>query len=138
MSGTAMPHAALPSANHARLIGLVESYFRAVDRMDLDATLAHFVPKARFTIVSFDNVYEGRDEGIKAMFERLFHRYAKIWHGNFEHVAQPMDRIASRFRVENTSFEGALLVKNNCNFFRLRGDQFEEVQVYMSGDNSLH
>ena len=39
--------------------------------------------------------------------------------------------------LENRSFDGQLLVKNNCNFFRLRGDLFCEVFVYMSGDNSL-
>ena len=71
------------------------------------------------------------------MFERLFARYARVWHGDFDHVVQLPDCIASRFRVENTTFDGQLLVKNNCNFFRLRGDLFDEVFVYMSGANSL-
>lgn len=120
-----------------RLVALAEHYFAAVDRMDLDATLACFVPDARFTIATFDTVYEGRDGGIRAMFERLNTRYARVWHGDFDHVVQAPDRIASRFRVENRTFDGQTLVKNNCNFFALRGDLFSEVFVYMSGDNSL-
>jgi hypothetical protein len=39
--------------------------------------------------------------------------------------------------VENQTFDGQTLVKHNCNFFRLQGDLFDEVFVYMSGDNSL-
>ena len=125
------------SAENARLIRRAETYFAAVDRMDLAATLACFTTHARFTIATFNTVYEGRDAAIRAMFERLNTRYAKVWHGDFDHVVQAPDRIASRFRVENLTFDGRALVKHNCNFFRLRGDRFEEVFVYMSGDNSL-
>lgn len=116
---------------------IAERYFAAVDRMDLHATLDCFAPGARFTIATFNTVYTGRDSEIRTMFERLFARYARVWHGDFDHVVQLPDRIASRFRVENTTFDGQLLVKNNCNFFRLRGDLFDEVFVYMSGANSL-
>jgi len=35
------------------------------------------------------------------MFERLNTRYARVWHGDFDHVVQAPQRIASRFRVEN-------------------------------------
>ncbi len=125
------------SADDVRLVRLAEAYFAAVDRMDLTATLACFTPDARFTIATFNTPYQGRDTEIRAMFERLNTRYARVWHGNFDHVVQAPDRIASRFRVENRTLDGQTLVKNNCNFFRLRGDLFEEVFVYMSGDNSL-
>lgn len=121
----------------ARLIRLAETYFAAVDRMDLSATLACFTSDARFTISTFNTLYQGRDTGLRAMFERLNTRYARVWHGDFDHVVQAPDRIASRFRVENLTFTNEKLVKNNCNFFRVRGDLFEEVFVYMSGDNSL-
>ncbi len=63
------------------------------------------------------------------------------WAGTYfaavDHVVQAPDRIASRFRPENLTFAGETLVKNNCNFFRLRGALFEEVFVYKRGDNSL-
>ena len=103
------------------LIALAERYFAAVDRMDVAATLACFAPDARFTIATYSNVYEGRDIGIAGMFERLNERYAKVWHGDFDHVTDvPEQRIASRFRVENITHEGQKLVKNNCNFFRVQ------------------
>ena len=121
----------------AALVALVERYFAAVDRMDLAATLACFEPDATFTIATFDVTYAGRDDGIRGMFERLNQRYAKVWHGGFDHVAQAPDRVASRFRVENTLADGSLRVKNNYNFFRVRDGRFSAVQVYMSGDNSL-
>jgi len=123
--------------DNARLVRLAETYFAAVDRMDLAATLACFTSDACFTIATFNKPYLGRDTEIRGMFERLNTRYAKVWHGAFDHVVQAPDRIASRFRVENQTFDGQTLVKHNCNFFRLRGDLFDEVFVYMSGDNSL-
>ena len=132
-----MSHSASGPTRATRLVALAQAYFAAVDRMDLQATLACFTTDARFTIATFDTVYEGRDGAIRQMFDRLNTRYASVWHGNFDHVAQAPDRVASRFRVENRTVDGQLLVKNNCNFFRLRDDLFCEVFVYMSGDNSL-
>lgn len=121
----------------AGLVALVERYFAAVDRMDLAATLDCFQPGARFTIATYDTSYEGRDSGLRGMFERLYGRYQRVWHGDFDHVVQAPDRIASRFRVENTSFDGSVRSKHNCNFFTVRDGRFDEVFVYMSGDNSL-
>jgi ketosteroid isomerase-like protein len=122
----------------SELIALAERYFAAVDRMDMAATLTCFAPDACFTIATYANVYQGRDTEIAGMFERLNGRYAKVWHGDFDHVTDvPAQRIASRFRVENITHEGQKLVKNNCNFFRVQDGLFVEVFVYMSGDNSL-
>ena len=105
--------------------------------MDVEATLACFEPDASFTIATYDSVFRGRDGEIRAMFERLNARYARVWHGAFDHVVQPPGRIASRFRVENTLHDGSLRVKHNCNFFSVRDGRFDAVVVYMSGDNSL-
>jgi hypothetical protein len=121
----------------ADLVAQVERYFAAVDRMDLAATLACFRPDARFTIATYDITFAGRDDGLRGMFERLFARYQRVWHGEFDHVVHPPNRIASRFRVQNTLFDGSLRSKHNCNFFSMTEDGFDEVFVYMSGDNSL-
>lgn len=118
------------------LIHRVEAYFSAVDSQDLEATLSFLAPDAVFTIATYNTVYRGREE-IAGMFERLFARYERIWHGNFHHVLQPPDRIATRFNVENQNPGQPAVLKNNCNFFRARGDLFDEVFVYMSGDNAL-
>ena len=130
-------NAPVPREQAAPLVALVERYFAAVDRGDLAATLDCFMPQARFAIATYGTIFEGRDEGIRGMFERLHARYRRVWHGDFDHVVQPPDRIASRFRVENTLADGSLRVKHNCNFFRVREGRFDEVFVYMSGDNSL-
>ncbi len=120
-----------------RLIARVEHYFAAVDRMDLAATLDCFTADARVTIATFDTVYGGRDTEIRSMYTRLFARYASVWHGGFDHVVQAPGRIASRFTVRNLSQHGQTITKHNCNFFRLHEDRFDEMVVYMSGDNSL-
>ena len=118
------------------LIHRVEAYFSAVDRKDLEAALSFFTPNAVFTIATYNTVYTGQDE-IAGMFERLFARYTHIWHGDFHHVLQLPDRVATRFKVANGNPGQPVIHKNNCNFFRAGGDLFDEVFVYMSGDNAL-
>ena len=120
------------------LQALVERYFAAVDRMDVAATLACFAPHARFGIANHGVLYQGRDGELRGMYERLNARYARVWHGDFDHVIDvPRQRVASRFRVENTTHAGDLLHKNNCNFFEVQDGLFVQVFVYMSGENSL-
>jgi len=120
-----------------RLTGLVEHYFAAVDRMDLASTLACFSADATVTIATFDLVYRGRDDAIRGMYERLFARYASVWHGDFDHVVDPPGRIASQFAVRNLSAQGITTVKHNCNFFQVQDGRIHTMAVYMSGDNSL-
>ena len=120
-----------------RLTSLVEHYFAAVDRMDLAGTLDCFSADATVTIATFDLVYRGRDEAIRGMYERLFARYASVWHGDFDHVLDPPARIASQFTVRNLSAQGIVTVKHNCNFFDVRDGRIHTMAVYMSGDNSL-
>lgn len=98
--------------------------------------MAFFTTDAVFTIATYNTVYTGLEE-IAAMFERLFARYDRVWHGNFQHLVQLPDRIATRFNVENETFSQPVVHKNNCNFFHARDDRFDEVFVYMSGDNAL-
>lgn len=120
-----------------RLTGLVEHYFAAVDQMDLAGTLACFSADATVTIATFDLVYRGRDEAIQGMYERLFARYASVWHGDFDHVVDPPLRVASQFTVRNVSPQGIATVKHNCNFFQMRDGRILTMAIYMSGDNSL-
>ena len=105
----------------AQMTDLVEAYFDAVDRMHLADTLALFVPDAQFHIPTHGLHFSGRDGEIAGMYERLFARYAQVWHGAFTHTVDvAAQRIASRFRVENVNHQGEKLVKNNCNFFELQ------------------
>jgi hypothetical protein len=117
-------------------VDMVENrYFANVDRKNLQGVLDCFHPDAVFTIQSAFSTHEGRDTGIKKMFENLFERYSKVLHEGFRHVVDVEGGCcASQFNVENVSArDGAETRLSNCNFFYLEGDRFKRVYVYMSG-----
>lgn len=120
------------------MIALVERYFAAVDAEDLPAVLATLSSDCVFTVETHGVRLEGHDE-ITGMFNRLWANHAAVRHGAFTHVASPdTGRIASQFRVENTEHDGSLTHKSNCNFFRIDGNRFATVAVYMAGPNTLN
>jgi ketosteroid isomerase-like protein len=117
-------------------IGIVEKrYFANVDRKNLQGVLDCFHPEAVFTIQSAFSTHEGRDTGIKRMFENLFEGYSRILHRDFRHVVDVEGECcASQFGVENVSArDGTETRLSNCNFFYFEGDRFRQVYVYMSG-----
>ena len=116
---------------------LVERYFAAVDNKDLTTVLSFFTSNATFTIATYQSTFKGRNTEISAMFARLFSRYDKIVHENFDHFPSPPHMISSRFEVQNKKIGSSKIYKNNSNFFKLEGNYFNEVYVYMSGDNAL-
>lgn len=122
----------------AQLIDLAETYFRRVDAKDMDGALALLTPDCRITVETGGVVHEGRDVGVRAMFQRLWERYPRVWHGDFRHVpAASGDAIACQFRVINTDDAGREHHLNNCNFFWLRGRLLHRISIYMSGANTL-
>lgn len=122
-------------------IDIVENrYFANVDRKDLGGVLDCFHPDAVFTIQSAFSTHEGRDGGIKKMFENLFQKYSEILHEDFQHIIDVEgERCASQFSVENTStYDGTETHLSNCNFFYFEEVRFKRVYVYMSdGVNTL-
>ena len=117
---------------------VTKRYFDAVDNKRLDRVLDCFAADAVLTEVTSNTVHTGRDDGIAAMFRRLFADFEQLWHGNFVHVADPRENaICSQFTVLITPNGGDLLRYENCNRFYLDGDRFSRVFVYMSGDNLL-
>jgi ketosteroid isomerase-like protein len=117
-----------------------EKYFASVDRKDMDAVLDCFAEDAVFTIQSAFTTHEGRDTGIRKMFENLFATYEqKIVHRDFKHVVDvENNRCAAQFEVELADAEGNETYLSNCNFFYLNENgKFERVFVYMSGENVL-
>lgn len=120
------------------LIDIVtKRYFDGVDNKRLDQVLDCFTADAVLTEVTSTTVHHGQD-GIAAMFRRLFADFEQIWHGNFVHVADPHENaICSQFTVLITPNGGDVLRYENCNRFYLEGDKFSRVFVYMSGDNLL-
>ena len=126
------------SLTESRLIEMAEGYFAAVDAKDVDAALGWLTADCVFTVETDGLVHRGRDGAIKGMFERLFARYAAVWHGNFRHVVDVGNgTIACQFDVRNTGHDGALHTKRNANFFIADGGRFARISVYMSGENAL-
>jgi len=117
-----------------------QKYFANVDRKDMDAVLDCFTEDAVFTIQSAFTTHEGRDTGIRKMFENLLETYEqKIVHRDFKHVVDvENNRCAAQFEVELTDNDGNETYLSNCNFFYLdENGKFERVFVYMSGENVL-
>ena len=113
-------------------------YFGNVDAKDLQAVLDCFNPDAVFTIQSSFTVHQGRDAGIKGMFERLFENHTKILHTDFETIADPEgESVSSRFRVELDQNNGNHTTLLNVNHWYLKNGKFQRVFVWMSGENVL-
>lgn len=127
---------------HEFYVDAVENgYFANVDRKDMNAVLDCFAEDAVFTIQSHFTVHEGRDTGIRKMFENLFATYEpKILHKDFEHVVdEEQNRCSAKFNVELVEKEnGKEVTFSNCNFFFFDEDgKFERVFVWFSGENVL-
>jgi SnoaL-like domain len=117
---------------------VTKRYFDGVDNKNMQQVLDTFTEDAILTEVTSNTVHVGRDQGIRAMFTKLFADFADIWHGNFVHTADPeSNAICSQFTVLITPHGGEELRYENCNRFYLKGDKFHRVYVYMSGDNLL-
>ena len=118
---------------------VTKRYFDGVDNYNLDQVLDCFHEDAVLTEVTSMTVHEGRDQGIRKMFEGLFDAHSRIWHGNFVHTADTENAaICSQFSVEVTP-KGAdeELRYENSNRFYLKDGKFTRVYVYMSGENLL-
>ena len=119
-------------------IDATEGYFAAVDAKRLDDTLAYFNKDAVFTIQSGFVSYEGRDNGIREMYERFFESYKWFEHLEFEHIVDSVAQACtSRFRVELEDVEGNRDTKRSVNQWYFRDGRFQRVFVWISGDNVL-
>lgn len=118
---------------------MVSKYFGRVDHKNLGAVLRTFALGAVFTIQSAFTTYEGRDTGIKKMFENLSENYEVIVHKEFVQVVDTENNACSaQFNVELTDAAGKLTKMSNRNFFYLDDDgKFKRVFVYMSSPNVL-
>lgn len=113
-------------------------YFANVDQKNMDGVLANFHENAVFTVPTDPIVHEGRDQGIRAMFQTLFDSYVDIWHGDFEcTVDEDTQSIAARFNVYLKTEDGTEIKLTNCNFWYVEEGKFSRVFVFMSGPNVL-
>ena len=121
--------------------GLVDlalnKYFGNVDNKNLDAVMDCFHENAMLTVQTSFTIHDGK-ENIQRMFRDFMDAYDTIIHKDFTcTVDEKNGRIVANFIAELFDKEGNKSVLNNTNFWRIRGGKFQEVYVYMSGDNPL-
>ncbi len=126
------------SLDREGLINLaIEQYFASVDRKDLDAVLDCFHDNAMMTTQTSFTTHAGK-AGIRRMFEDFLSAFDVIIHRDFDcTVDADNGRITASFVAELTDREGVKTILENTNFWRIRDDRFQEIYIYMSGDNVL-
>ena len=127
-----------PGLTRAELIDLAtQKYFASVDRKDMDATLACFHDEALFCVQTAFARHSGKAE-LRRMFEDFFGAWQAIVHRDFTcTVDEANGRIVACFEAVLTAHDGSVTRLANTNFWRIRDGKFQEVTVYMSGENPL-
>lgn len=115
------------------------AYFEAVDRKDMDATLAFFAEDATFTVQSAHITFAGRDEGIRQMFETFFADYATIVHGVTNVVVdEPAQKVSTEQTCPHIRNDGTPETVTTCNFFTVGEDgRFTRVIIWIDGVSPL-
>ena len=127
-----------PGLSRDELIDLAtHKYFASVDAKNIDATLACFHDEALFCVQTAFARHSGKAE-LRRMFEDFFGAWQTIVHHDFTcTVDEPNGRIAASFEAVLTGHDGSITRLHNTNFWRIREGRFQEVYVYMSGENPL-
>tara|TARA_B100000686_G_C16641067_1_gene890155 strand:+ start:497 stop:892 length:396 start_codon:yes stop_codon:yes gene_type:complete len=124
--------------NKHELIDRVEGYFKYVDNGNISKLLTYLTPNCKISVVTSNITHEGRDTGIKKMFERRLLSTEQAWHGNFKHLADTkLGWVTSRFDVHRTNSEGKYREMDNINFFEFETEKICRISIWMSGENSL-
>ena len=121
--------------------GLVDlalnKYFANVDKKDLDAVLDCFHDNAMMTVQTAFTIHDGK-ENIGRMFTEFMSAFEVIIHRDFTcTVDEDNGRITASFVAELHDKEGNKTYLENTNFWRIRDDKFQEIYIYMSGENPL-
>ncbi|MCK5668755.1 MAG: nuclear transport factor 2 family protein [Gammaproteobacteria bacterium] len=126
------------SLNEQQLIDLaINQYFGNVDKKDLEAVLDCFHDNAMLTVQTVFTLHEGK-QNIGRMFKDFFDSYDVIIHRDFTYTVDEVNgRIVASFVAELIDNEDNTTRLHNTNFWRIRDNKFQEVYVYMSGENPL-
>jgi uncharacterized protein (TIGR02246 family) len=123
---------------HSReaLAAAPDSYFRAVDAMDLDGVLSHFADDATLTVQTDHVTFTGADE-IRRMFTDFF--AASAWHEIRNIVVEEgAGKVATEQGYIGELKSGQKNDMHNCNFFDFDADgKFKRVIIWMAGTNPL-
>lgn len=126
------------SLTRDELAALPDSYFKAVDAMDVDAVLAHFAADSTLTVQTDHAVFQGADE-IRRMFTDFFAGSNSIFHEILNTVVEEAARkVATEQSYIGELKDGAKNDMHNCNFFDIGPDgKFTRVIIWMAGTNPL-
>ena len=121
-----------------RLRAAPYSYFDAVDRKDMDSTLAHFADDATLTVASAKLTFSGRGE-IRGMFERFFADYATIRHEIRNIVVdEAAQKAATEQHCPHIRADGSPDTVYTCDFFDYGPDgRFSRVIIWIDAVSPL-
>jgi hypothetical protein len=110
-------------------------YFANVDGGRLDEVLACFTEDARIDIVTESMRFEGRDTGIRALYEALFRGYSRVWHGNFRDAIVDVDgaSLAIQFDVELTPSGGIATRSAGADHAYYAADRIRRLYIFSAG-----
>jgi ketosteroid isomerase-like protein len=120
------------------LVSAPQTYFDAVDAMDVDGVLAHFADDATLTVQTDQVTFTGAEE-IRRMFTDFFAASVSIRH-EIRNVVVEEDRgkVATEQGYIGELKDGSLNDMHNCNFFDFDADgRFKRVIIWMAGTNPL-
>ncbi len=121
-----------------QLAALPDTYFRAVDAMDVDGVLAHFADDATLTVQTDHVTFTGADE-IRRMFTDFIGASTSIFHEIKNIVVEPeLGKVATEQSYIGELTDGTKNDMHNCNFFDVGPDgRFTRVIIWMAGTNPL-
>jgi uncharacterized protein (TIGR02246 family) len=121
-----------------QLAALPDSYFKAVDAMDVDAIVSHFADDATLTVQTDHVTWTGADE-IRRMFTDFCGASVSIFHEIKNIVVEPeTGKVATEQSYIGELKDGTRNDMHNCNFFDIGPDgRFTRVIIWMAGTNPL-
>jgi ketosteroid isomerase-like protein len=131
--------ASAPAAvSYETLAKAPDTYFKAVDAMDIEAVMACFAEDATLTVQTDHVTFNGATE-IRRMFTDFFGASVSIGHEIRNIVVEPG---AAKVATEQGYFgelkDGSKNDMHNCNFFDFDADgKFTRVIIWMAGTNPL-
>jgi ketosteroid isomerase-like protein len=123
---------------HEALAAAPQTYFDAVDAMDVDAVLEHFAEDATLTVQTDHVTFTGAVE-IRRMFTDFFAASTSIGH-EIRNMVVEVDagKVATEQGYIGELADGQRNDMHNCNFFDFDADgKFKRVIIWMAGTNPL-
>ena len=115
-----------------------QTYFDAVDAMDVDGVLAHFADDATLTVQTDHTTFSGAVE-IRRMFTDFFAASSTIRHKILNIVVEESaGKVATEQSYIGELKDGTVNDMHNCNFFDFDDDgRFKRVIIWMAGSSPL-